>query len=30
VRTVITGEQEGKRRWNPTFKAFAEYWGLGL
>ena len=28
MRTVIQGEREGKKRWNPTFKAFAEYWGF--
>ena len=28
MRTVIQGECEGKKRWNPTFKAFAEYWGF--
>lgn len=28
MRTVIHGEHEGAKRWNPTFKAFAEYWGF--
>jgi transposase len=28
MRTVILGERAGKRHWNPTFKAFAEYWGF--
>ena len=28
MRTVIVGEQEGQRRWNATFKAFADYWGF--
>jgi len=28
MRTVIQGERDGAKRWNPTFKAFAEYWGF--
>ena len=28
MRTVIQGEHDGAKRWNPTFKAFAEYWGF--
>jgi len=28
MRTVILGEREGKRCWNPTFEAFAAYWGF--
>ena len=28
MRTVIQGEHDGKKRWNSTFKAFAEYWGF--
>lgn len=28
MRTVIVGEREGKKRWNPTFEAFAQYWGF--
>jgi transposase len=28
MRTVIHGEHDGAKRWNPTFKAFAEYWGF--
>jgi transposase len=28
MRTVILGQSAGERRWNPTFKAFAEYWGF--
>jgi hypothetical protein len=28
MRTVIQGEQEGKKRWNPTFAAFAAHWGF--
>lgn len=28
MRTVIQGEREGKKRWNPTFAAFAQYWGF--
>ena len=28
MRTVIQGEREGKKRWNPTFAAFAQHWGF--
>jgi transposase len=28
MRTVIQGESEGKKRWNPTFAAFAAHWGF--
>jgi transposase len=28
MRTVIQGEHDGAKRWNQTFKAFAEYWGF--
>jgi transposase len=28
MRTVILGTGVEQRRWNPTFKAFAEYWGF--
>lgn len=28
ARTVCYPNDEGKRVWNPTFKAFAEYWGF--
>ena len=28
MRTVIQGEHEGKKRWNPTFAAFAQHWGF--
>jgi transposase len=28
MRTVILGEREGKKRWNPTFEGFAQYWGF--
>jgi transposase len=28
MRTVIQGEREGKKRWNPTFAAFARHWGF--
>jgi transposase len=28
MRTVIQGEVEGKKRWNPTFAAFARHWGF--
>ena len=28
MRTVIQGEREGKKRWNPTFAAFAAHWGF--
>ena len=28
MRTVIQGEREGKKRWNPTFQAFAQHWGF--
>jgi transposase len=28
MRTVIQGEHEGKKRWNPTFAAFAGHWGF--
>ena len=27
-RTVCHGTRDGKRVWNPTFKAFADYWGF--
>jgi transposase len=27
-RTVCRPDEAGKRTWNPTFKAFAEYWGF--
>ena len=27
MRTVIQGEREGKKRWNPTFAAFARHRG---
>lgn len=27
-RTVCYADAEGRRVWNPTFKAFAEYWGF--
>jgi transposase len=27
-RTVCHGTRDGKRIWNPTFKAFADYWGF--
>jgi len=27
-RTVCLGGEGGKVRWNPTFKAFADYWGF--
>jgi hypothetical protein len=28
MRTVIQGEAEGRKRWNPTFAAFAAHWGF--
>jgi Integrase core domain len=28
MRTVILSDGREQRRWNPTFKAFAEYWGF--
>jgi len=28
MRTVILGTREGKKRWNSTFEAFAQYWGF--
>ena len=28
MRTVIQGEREGTKRWNPTFQAFARHWGF--
>jgi transposase len=28
MRTVIQGEREGQKRWNPTFQAFARHWGF--
>jgi transposase len=28
MRTVILGEREGAKRWNPTFQAFARHWGF--
>ena len=28
MRTVILGEGDGSKRWNPTFKAFAQHWGF--
>jgi transposase len=28
MRTVIVGNSEGKKRWNPTFEAFARHWGF--
>lgn len=28
MRTVIQGEADGAKHWNPTFKAFAEHWGF--
>jgi transposase len=28
MRTVIMGEREGGKRWNPTFQAFARHWGF--
>jgi len=28
MRTVILGEDDGTKRWNPTFKAFAQHWGF--
>ena len=28
MRTVIQGEREGSKRWNPTFAAFARHWGF--
>lgn len=27
-RTVCRSRENGKARWNPTFKAFADYWGF--
>ena len=28
MRTVVLGSAEGRPRWNPTFDAFARYWGF--
>jgi len=28
MRTVIQGEEDGRKRWNDTFKAFAAHWGF--
>ena len=28
MRTVMIGEREGQKRWNPTFQAFARHWGF--
>lgn len=28
MRTVMLGECEGRKRWNPTFAAFARHWGF--
>jgi transposase len=28
MRTVMVGEREGQKRWNPTFQAFARHWGF--
>jgi transposase len=28
MRTVMMGEREGQKRWNPTFQAFARHWGF--
>jgi transposase len=28
MRTVIQGEDDGRKRWNVTFKAFAGHWGF--
>jgi transposase len=28
MRTVLQGEGDGTKRWNPTFQAFAQYWGF--
>ena len=28
MRTVLQGERGGAKRWNPTFQAFAQYWGF--
>lgn len=28
MRTVIQGEEDGAKRWNATFKAFAAHWGF--
>jgi transposase len=28
MRTVVIGCADGKPRWNPTFDAFAQYWGF--
>jgi transposase len=28
MRTVIQGEEGGAKRWNATFRAFAEHWGF--
>jgi hypothetical protein len=28
MRTVMLGEREGRKRWNPTFEAFARHWGF--
>jgi transposase len=27
MRTLLQGERDGTKRWNPTFQAFAQYWG---
>lgn len=28
MRTVIQGERDGMKHWNPTFQAFARHWGF--
>jgi transposase len=28
MRTVIQGEEDGRKRWNDTFRAFAGHWGF--
>ena len=28
MRTVLQGERDGAKRWNPTFQAFAQHWGF--
>lgn len=28
MRTVMLGEHDGRKRWNPTFAAFARHWGF--
>jgi transposase len=28
MRTVILGEGDGRKRWNPTFREFAAHWGF--